>query len=69
MDLVRLEDAVEMSIIFEMVIVGEAGGVVVPGRSRADVPPSFERDERSKFTEGHAARDAAHFWLDLQYSS
>jgi hypothetical protein len=69
MDLVRLEDAVEMSIIFAMVFVAETGGVVAPGRSRADVPPAFERDERSKFTDGHAARDAAHFWLDLQYSS
>jgi hypothetical protein len=69
MDLVRLEDAVEMSIIFAMLLVAEADGVVVQGRSRADVPPSFERDERSRFTEGHAARDAAHFWLDLQYSS
>jgi hypothetical protein len=45
MDLVRLEDAVEMSIIFAIEFVAEVGSVVAPERSRVDVPPSFERDE------------------------
>jgi hypothetical protein len=71
MDLVRLEDALERPIVFVMgvgVVAEAGGGVVIPGqRDREQMCHHFSgRKEYNKFTEGHAAQHAAHFWLDLQ---